>query len=158
MGYYASGDTRKTIHGCENDQGYDEREASRDASFNGLIARASRSDIRGGISLEARAPISDEADRPFWAEDESSSSESKQQLNERKKRRRTMSYRNNRIAIHKSRSSLFQSSNSSLDSVPDQISSRVYKQERRAQPAGRFPIEPMQRGYGVTKKNCAHKK
>lgn len=49
MGYYASGDTRKTIHGCENDQGYDEREASRDATFNGLIAGVSGSDIRGGI-------------------------------------------------------------------------------------------------------------
>lgn len=34
----------------------------------------------------------------------------------------------------------------------------VYKQERRTQLTGRFPIEPMQRGYRVIKKKCTHKK
>lgn len=76
-------------------------------------------------SLAPTPPISDDTDRPFWAEDELSSSESKQQLNKRQKRRRSSSYRN-RIAIHRSRSLLFQSSNSSLDSVPEQISKGIF--------------------------------
>lgn len=66
-------------------------------------------------------PISDDTDRPFWAEDELSTSESKHQLNEKQKRRRSSSYRN-RIAVHRSRSLLFQSSSSSLDSLSEQIS------------------------------------
>lgn len=66
--------------------------------------------------------ISDDTDRPFWGEDELSSSESTQQLHKKQKRRYTLSHRNS-IAVHKSRSSLFQSSSSSLNSISEEISS-----------------------------------
>ena len=106
MGYYASGDTRKTIQNSE-DEGYENQ--------------SSCTTISVGSPAPTTPPISDDTDRPFWAEDELSSSESKQQLNEKQKRRRSLSYRN-RVVIHRSRSLLFQSSSSSLDSLSEQIS------------------------------------
>ncbi|KAK9294555.1 hypothetical protein QLX08_010864 [Tetragonisca angustula] len=128
MGYYASGDTRKTIQTSE-DEGYENQSSCTTISVG-----------------SPAPPISDDTDRPFWAEDELSTSESKYQLNDKQKRRRSSSYRN-RIAVHRSRSLLFQSSSSSLDSLSEQISPGVHKQE---QYTSRFSVE--QPGYNNVKK------
>ncbi|XP_043601204.1 uncharacterized protein LOC122575827 [Bombus pyrosoma] len=127
MGYYASGDTRKTIQNSE-DEGYENQSSCTTISV-GVLNQLDVNDkqyftfrISQDISpAPTTPPISDDTDRPFWAEDELSSSESKQQLNEKQKRRHSLSYRN-RVAIHRSRSLLFQSSSSSLDSLSEQIS------------------------------------
>lgn len=149
MGYYASGDTRKIIQTSDDDEGYENQSSCTTVSvgiLNQLEDRNKQYFIFGisqGIvsyyydhilkiihfylydlifkSPTPTPPISDDTDRPFWAEDELSSSESKQQLNEKQKRRRSLSYRN-RIAVHRSRSLLFQSSSSSLDSLSERIS------------------------------------
>ncbi|XP_068977811.1 uncharacterized protein [Bombus flavifrons] len=137
MGYYASGDTRKTIQNSE-DEGYENQ--------------SSCTIISVGSPAPTTPPISDDTDRPFWAEDELSSSESKQQLNEKQKRRRSLSYRN-RVATHRSRSLLFQSSSSSLDSLSEQISPGVLKQE---QFTSQFSIEL--HSYNNRKKKYARKR
>ncbi|XP_053977088.1 uncharacterized protein LOC128875485 [Hylaeus volcanicus] len=159
MGHYASGDTRKTIHSSEDDEGYENQSYST-ISIE-LQARSGITDKPRlsfgkceGISPLPIPPTSDDTDRPFWGEDELSSSESRQQLNPKQKRRRSFSYRN-RIAL---RSLLFQSSSSSIDSISEQISSRVLKQERYSRYAGRFGVEQLQPGCSVTKKKYAYKK
>lgn len=144
MGYYASGDTRKIIQTSDDDEGYENQSSCTTVYFYlyDLIFK----------SPTPTPPISDDTDRPFWAEDELSSSESKQQLNEKQKRRRSLSYRN-RIAVHRSRSLLFQSSSSSLDSLSERISPGVF---RREQFTKQFNIEQI--GYSKTKKKYARKK
>nr|XP_012153352.1 PREDICTED: uncharacterized protein LOC100880625 [Megachile rotundata] len=98
-------------------------------------------------SLTPISTISDDTDRSFWGEDELSTSESTQQLNKKQKRRHTLSYRN-RIAVHRSRSSLFQSSSSSLNSVSEQISSEVHNRL-----ASRFKIKQLKQcGFKVGKR------
>ncbi|XP_061941752.1 uncharacterized protein LOC114577322 [Apis cerana] len=158
MGYYASGDTRKIIQTSDDDEGYENQSSCTTVSvgiLNQLEDRNKQYFIFGisqGISPTPTPPISDDTDRPFWAEDELSSSESKQQLNEKQKRRRSLSYRN-RIAVHRSRSLLFQSSSSSLDSLSERISPGVF---RREQFTKQFNIEQI--GYSKTKKKYARKK
>ncbi|KAK9294556.1 hypothetical protein QLX08_010864 [Tetragonisca angustula] len=149
MGYYASGDTRKTIQTSE-DEGYENQSSCTTISV-GVLNQLNIKDKQYfifGISqnISPAPPISDDTDRPFWAEDELSTSESKYQLNDKQKRRRSSSYRN-RIAVHRSRSLLFQSSSSSLDSLSEQISPGVHKQE---QYTSRFSVE--QPGYNNVKK------
>ncbi|CAL7938472.1 unnamed protein product [Xylocopa violacea] len=128
MGYYASGDTREMIQTSEDDEGY-ENESSYTTPVEVLNQSEHREkqyftfEISQEIHSVPNPPISDDTDRPFWAEDELSSSESKQQLNKKQKRRRSLSYRN-RIAVHRSRSLLFQTSSSSLDSISEKVSPR----------------------------------
>ncbi|XP_076166193.1 uncharacterized protein LOC143146075 [Ptiloglossa arizonensis] len=161
MGYYASGDTRKTIHSSE-DEGYENQSPHTTISFelqsqSNIIDKSNFSFGKSeGISSVSIPPTTDETDRSFWAEDELSSSESRQQLNKKQKRRHSFSYRN-RIAVHRSRFLFFQSS-SSMDSISGQISSKVLKQEKYNRCTGRFGVEQLQPGCSVTKKKYVHKK
>ncbi|XP_076382745.1 uncharacterized protein LOC143260611 [Megalopta genalis] len=138
MGYCASGDIRKTVHSSEDDEGYENQSFYSAVSFGVL----NQPEIRNNscfqfgksvtISSELALPASDDSDKPFWAENELSSSESKQQLFKRQKRRRSLSYRN-RLVKHRRKSVFFQSSSSSLDSNPGQITSKANRQHPAVQ-------------------------
>lgn len=74
-------------------------------------------------SSGAVLPMSDDADRQFWAEDELSNSESRQRLTTRRKRRHSVSYRNR--TANRSRSFARNSSNSSSDSTSPKGSFKI---------------------------------
>ncbi|EFN71593.1 Bromodomain-containing protein 8 [Camponotus floridanus] len=74
-------------------------------------------------------PISNDADRQFWAEDElSNASESRQRLSVKRKRRLSVSYRNR--TANRSQSCAPNSSSSSSDSIYAEISPKVCKMRK----------------------------
>ncbi|XP_050449685.1 uncharacterized protein LOC126850584 [Cataglyphis hispanica] len=108
MGYYCAWGDAKMC--SSEEEGYEYRTSdSREKRRNRLT------DTFGEISSGAVLPISDDADRQFWAEDELSNSESRQKLTARKKRRHSVSYRNR--TVNRSRSCAPNASNSSSDSI-----------------------------------------
>lgn len=102
-------------------------------------------------------PISDDADRPFWAEDELSSSESKQKLN-KKRKRRSLAYRN-RASIDANASLLFHSTSSSTDSARLKIltTSSSYKRKNR-QALRRFGTQNREERGAVRRRKCQRNK
>ncbi|KAG7200882.1 hypothetical protein KM043_003245 [Ampulex compressa] len=141
MGQYARGDSKKTTYSSEEDEGYDDHSYfastsapltsihqfnNRGAFFSGLFreivsrTRYLRSPalIKDTLSKASipKTTASDETDRQFWAEDESSGSDRSRRSIIRRRRRRSMSYRN-RIAMHRHRRRVFHSPTSSSDSI-----------------------------------------
>ncbi|XP_070155695.1 uncharacterized protein [Polyergus mexicanus] len=108
MGYYCAWGDAKMCSSEEEGYEYhasDSREKRRDRVL----------DTFGEIPSGTVLPISDDADRQFWAEDELSNSESRQKLTVRRKRRHSVSYRN-RI-VNRSQSCAPNSSTSSSNSI-----------------------------------------
>ncbi|XP_029166617.1 uncharacterized protein LOC114937356 [Nylanderia fulva] len=120
MGYYCAwGDAK--IMGSSEEEGYEF------SVSDGREKRRNRvSNTFGETSSGAVLPMSDDADRQFWAEDElSNSSESRQRLTTRRKRRRSVSYRNR--TANRSRSFARNSSHSSSDSIDAETSPKACK-------------------------------
>ncbi|KAM0730604.1 hypothetical protein ACS0PU_002933 [Formica fusca] len=108
MGYYCAWGDAKMC--SSEEEGYEYR------ASDGREKRRDRVlDTFGEIPSGAVLPISDDADRQFWAEDELSNSESRQKLTARRKRRHSVSYRNR--TVNRSRSCAPNSSTSSSDSI-----------------------------------------
>lgn len=108
MGYYCAWGDAKMC--SSEEEGYEYR------ASDGREKRRDRVlDTFGEIPSGAVLPISDDADRQFWAEDELSNSESRHKLTARRKRRHSVSYRNR--TVNRSRSCAPNSSTSSSDSI-----------------------------------------